>query len=628
MPGVVGTISLDGEPLDLNLIAAMRKSVTHQQWYRIDEYRSETNALAISVVDLDTFKRQKQPYLERADGVKVFLHGEINNDECAGEDPLRFIYSQYKRSGPNFAAKLNGSFIAIVVDEEKHTVLIANDRLASKPIFYFNDGKVLYFGPEIKSILVVPSLKRTVNLTAVADFLSRGHFTRDHTFIEDLHQMNNATVLKITPAGLFEHRYWQWNLEQGEDDHGAAYFRRELIKRLRKAVYRCSRAENAYGLLVSGGYDSGGILGAFLTEFSQRPLHTISWGRADDIPGSDAAVGRKLGKKFGSDHRFYKLSAEEVAQKFHDFVFFGEGLTWYPESYDLFHRIKDEQNVQILLRGDQCFGYGYTKWLEAHDELSMLRSLGINPFSTISNYRKVLKPSYYEEFCRRDAETIDHISARCTEKNILSRQMFFYFDVRIRYFLNPLNYVKTFAVESVRPLLDYDIIDFVGALPVKYKAGKNLWRHAVTEAFPEIFQETAVSRTDLDWGQSFRASGALKGFLYENLMAGGKLFDDFIDKAQLKIELDEFFAQPGTVTRKTSLRAAALKMVRRCPTTYAQLHKWSHYFNKWRGNTSVRLPSESVLLRLLILKFWGDIFLEYPVGGCSHFPTQVREDGP
>lgn len=612
MPGLVGAVNLKGNRISPNLVPAMRDAIRHRDWYKIDDYVSAEGAVAISRVHLNIINKSKQPYLGAEGKVKIFLQGEIYNEEVANSDPLTFIYHLYEQEGVNFAALLKGSFVVVIIDERENFVIIANDRLGYKPLYCFNDGQALYFGPEIKSLLLVPSLERKLNLAAVADFLANGHFTKEHTLIEGLGTMDKATVLKITASGVTQHRYWEHEFEEDDKDLGLKYYQETLIELLRQAVRRCLRSDSIYGLLLSGGHDSRGILGAYLEVQNGQKLHTISWGREEDIPNSDCAIAKRLAQKLGTQHGFYKLTAEEIIDNFREVILLGEGLTDFPESYDVFHQIKSQQGIDIVLRGDHCFGN--SRWLKVHDEHTMFLSLGFKALQYIESYRRILKPSYYQLFCKLDAETIDHVSSSCNAKNIYSRRNFFYVDVRTRYYLGPLNYVKNFAIESFTPLLDYDLLDFWSTLPVKYRLAKDLWRNAVEQKFPHLFEEVATRHNMIDWAPSFKNSPDVKRFIYQELIEGQNVFNEFIDVNSLKEELDAFFSTPSDAQPfRSRARTNALEMLKSVPNAYRFAHKCSYYLQKRRGKVRNILPTEHLIIRLLILKVWGDVFLNYPV---------------
>lgn len=627
MPGLVGMVSLKGEKVDLNLMQAMRSVIQHRDWYNIDDYVSPRGTVAISRVHLGIINKDEQPYPARNGRVKVFLHGEIYDDQVVDSTALEFVYRLYETKGSGFASSLNGSFVIVIVDEEEDLVLIANDRIATKPLFYFNDGRTIYFGPEMKSLFLTPSLERKLNLAAVADFLANGYFTREHTLIEGLETLDSATVLKVTASGVTRHRYWEPPLKYGFKIEGKErdrrYYQEQLDELLRKAVSRRLRTGNTYGILLSGGYDSRGILGYYLQETHDQKLHTISWGREENIPNSDCAVARKLAEKLNADHKFYKLTAEEVFDNFYDFVMLGEGVTWFPESYEVFHRIRERQGVDIVLRGDEWLG---SRAALVHDEHTMFRVLNVRALRHTRDYQRVLKPHYYQMFCELDAETNRHVSSRCSATNIRDRKDFFAVDVELKHYLNPLNCVKNFALESLTPFLDFDILDFVSTLPVKHRLDKILYRRTVLERFPELFEEVAQTHNMIDWAASFRNSPELKHFIYRALIKEQNAFTEFTDTNGLEKELDAFFAPRSAPSIQTKAKARATKLLGKSPTAYNLAHKCSYYFRKRTGRVRDRLPMEQLIIRLLILKLWGNVFLDYPVVNArSHIGCSGRQ---
>jgi len=614
MPGLVGIVSLNNDEINPNLIQGMRDAIMHQDWYQADDFVNENMTIAISRVNLGILNKDAQPYLARNGQVKIFLDGQIYKDEAPHPNPFEVIYQLYSKEGQNFAASLNGTFLIIIIDEDEQQVIVANDRRAGKPLFYFNDGCAVYFSPEMKSLLRIPSLNQQVNLTAVTDFLCNGFLMKGHTFIEDIERINGATVLKISSQGVMQHEYWRYEFEKDNRDRGKKYYKETLAHLLRQAVKRRLRNDGTYGILLSGGYDSRGILGFYLDEKANGELHTISWGREENIPDSDCDIARRLAQQLGASHRFYKLTAEEVIGNFSDFVKFSEGLAWYLESHDVFHRIRNQQGIDIILRGDECLGWNR---LRVHDDHTMLQSLGLRAFQDIPIYKKVLKSAYYQSFYEYDMETRRQILQRCTAKSLHNRKDFFYFDVRVKYLLSTFNYGKTLALESFTPLLDNDILDFLTILPYKYRLDKGLYRETIIEQFPHLFKEIAQRRNDLEWSVAFKSSPEIQRFVYQQLIEEQSLISEFVDMEKLKRELDAFYATPSNAASKpglkTQARTAVQKLDKIFPNAYNLAHKSSYILRKRQGRFKDDLPRHHLINRLLVLKVWGDIFLNYPV---------------
>ena len=616
MPGLVGVVSTRGEPVDLEMMRAMRNTIRHRDWYSLDDYVNSARTLALSRVHLGIRNRDRQPYLARGGRVKIFLHGDIYNDQAMDAGPLELVYGLYQKHGLSFASFLNGSFLVLIEDEDQDTILIASDRLASQPLFYCSDGRSLYFSPEMKSLFSVPSLERKLNLPALADFLANGCFTREHTLIEGIERLNNATVLRIAQGGIERYKYWEYEPGRGDADLGFEHYQRELAGLLRQAVRRRVRSGHAYGILLSGGFDSRGILGCYLETRGDAALNTISWGRDENIADSDCVVARRLAHKLGANHRFYKRPAEEVLDDFRNFVLLGEGLTDEVGSFRVFDRIRQEQGIDIILRGDECFGPSVRGGYLVHDEHTMFRNVDLRSLRYLDAYRRILKPYYYRLLCDLDSEMTKRLSARCKARNLRHRREFFALDVHQRYVLSPLNYTKSFVMESLTPWLDHDILDFVSILPASYRLGRGLYQSTLVKMFPELYGEFAQVGNVIDWADAFRSLPELQRFAYRVLIEEQSVFDEYIDTASLKEELDAFFHTPSdsrhTPGLKARATASAFDLLKLSPVLYDSAHKSAYYLRRWTGRLSDALPAERLIMRLLILKVWGEIFLALP----------------
>jgi asparagine synthetase B (glutamine-hydrolysing) len=134
MPGLVGIVTTNGDKVDPNLLETMGSAIKHHSWYKSDCYVNPKGTIGVSRVHLGIINKGKQPYSPPEGQVKVFLHGELYNDEVAHVEPMEFVYRLYEKEGLGFVSFLNGSFLVIVVDEREGMVIVANDRLASKPL--------------------------------------------------------------------------------------------------------------------------------------------------------------------------------------------------------------------------------------------------------------------------------------------------------------------------------------------------------------------------------------------------------------------------------------------------------------------------------------------------------------
>ncbi len=251
----------------------------------------------------------------------------------------------------------------------------------------------------------------------------------------------------------------------------------------------------------------------------------------------------------------------------------------------------------MILRGDECFGWH--SW--AFDERTMFSTLSINHLNELLKYKKILKDSYYESFIERNSKTINTMSSKCDAKNIHNRKDFFYLDQRLQHYLNPLSYIKSIEVELRNPWVDNDILDFMCTVPIKYRLDKNLYRKTIVKMFPELFSEIAQKSNLIDWGHEFRNSQVLKDFIYKELIESQNAFHEFILIDNLKIELDAFFSNNGH-SHDYGVTVKMGQMLRKFPVIY-------NFAQKWWSKSRSGIPMEIVIIRMLTLKIWCDLFI-------------------
>lgn len=607
MPGLAGIIQLAPGEIEPAVFSAMQRVLLHRPWYRTDTYRSADHRLAVARIHLGTLYPEPQPYLARQGRVKLFLYGEFYCEATLATPA--WIYQQYERYGPEALTQLHGSFILLLVDEDQQSTFLVNDRIGSKPLFYYQDREAFYFAPEQKSLLPIPSLSRQLSLPAAVDFLTNGHLTADHTLIEGVKTLASATLLHFQGERSTSRRYWTFTFDEEARDLGAEHYRAELSARLRQAVQRTRAVTERYGVLLSGGYDSRAILGCCLEAQPATTINTVSWGREEALSDSDCLVARQLAETLGTPHGFYQLSGAEILADWETFIRMGEGLTDFPESYAVFDRIRERQGLEAVLRGDECFGY--SRWTTVHDELSMFRALDLRVLHYMPDLQALLQPTRYRQFGELAAATRQQLSAQCPARQIHNRKDFYYLNARVKYYLNPLNYVKNFALESPRPLLDDDILDLVTRLPLKYRLGKRFWRATVVQLFPPLY--TALARRDnmIRWPAALRATPETEQWVRQQLLDPRAFLSDWFNRPALQAYLDHFFAPRPAGAAPTG--SGWLKRLEAHPRLYSWLHGGVYRVKKQLGRLDHTLEPERLILRLLILNSWGQFILNLPV---------------
>ena len=94
-------------------------------------------------------------------------------------------------------------------DERRRTVLLARDRLGKKPLYYGWSGRRLVFASELKSILQLPEVERSVNWESVSHLFTFLSTPSSESIIEGIHKLEPAHMLTASQgSAVVTERYW------------------------------------------------------------------------------------------------------------------------------------------------------------------------------------------------------------------------------------------------------------------------------------------------------------------------------------------------------------------------------------------------------------------------------------
>lgn len=196
-------------------------------------------------------------------------------------------------------------------DSREQALVLVRDRFGKKPLHYavLADG-VLAFASEIKSLLCLPALDRTLEPTAVADFFAYGYVPDPRTIYRAVHKLQPAHYL-IARRGrpIQSARYWSVLETVGDPDRMP--MPHELVGRLGEAVQRRLVADVPVGALLSGGVDSSAVL-ALMASGAPQPVRTFSIG-FDEQEVDESAHARAVADQYGTDHTVRRVSADDFS---------------------------------------------------------------------------------------------------------------------------------------------------------------------------------------------------------------------------------------------------------------------------------------------------------------------------
>jgi asparagine synthase (glutamine-hydrolysing) len=313
MCGICGTYGKD----DLDLIRKMSDSMLHRGPDDSGTYSDKGVAFGhrrLSIIDLNT---GHQPVHNEDGSVWVMLNGEIYNyrelrQELKGHEfytssDTEVIVHLYEDDPERFVDKLNGMFALAIWDSGRKRLTLARDPLGKKPLYYCQEGGVLYFGSEIKAILAA-GVSKQVDEEMIDGYLGYQFCLGERTLFRGIKKLMAGNILRASEGNFEISRYWDIvSKPTTTTDTAAAEHLRGLLERSSK--YRMI-ADVPIGAFLSGGIDSSAVV-ALTKPHVDYEYHTISVGFPTH---SELEYAKIVSSHVGTTHHELIITPEMVAK--------------------------------------------------------------------------------------------------------------------------------------------------------------------------------------------------------------------------------------------------------------------------------------------------------------------------
>ncbi len=209
------------------------------------------------------------------------------------------IVHAWESWGPACLDRLTGQFAFALWDRTRRTLFLARDHFGKKPLYYATDrlGRVL-FASELQALAGIPTLPRTLDPEAVADFFTLGYVPDPASIFCDIRKLPPGHCLTLTPGAPVPapRRYWQVPLTPVALP--AAEAAQHLFALLDAATARRLVADVPLGAFLSGGVDSAAVV-ACAARRRADPLDTftVAFDGAEDETPFAAEVARRYGTR-------------------------------------------------------------------------------------------------------------------------------------------------------------------------------------------------------------------------------------------------------------------------------------------------------------------------------------------
>jgi asparagine synthase (glutamine-hydrolysing) len=520
-----------------------------------------TNGVALgmrrlAIIDLIT---GEQPVFNEDKSIAAILNGELYNyrevrtrlekrghsfRSASDTEILPHLYEEY---GTAMVDQINGMFAFALWDAKRRRLFIARDRFGEKPLYWGVFDGTLLFASEPKVLLAHHSVKPSLNLQALRQYLSFDYVPAPLSIYEGIQKLPAAHSLTLEDGQITIAPYWQLSYQTvhpAPSENEAAEHLQELLA---ESVRMRLVSDVPLGVLLSGGVDSSAVA-ALAVRASSEAVKTFSISFAESS-FDESAYARGVAKFLGTDHHEERLSANLAAN------LVGEIGSWMDEPFSdpslvptyLLSRFT-RRHVTVALGGDggdELFAgypmYAGHRWAEIYNKVpAALRTGLIEPlvrllpvktknmsldykalrFITGAKYDPVARHHIWfgsftpdeqqqlltaeilretdSDIYREAREMVEQCDSDDTLKRMQSLDTRFYLAEDILTKVDRASMAVSLEVRA--PFLDPNVAEFAASLPSNYKLRGNKTKYILKKAVDDLLPPFVTRRGKKGFG--------------------------------------------------------------------------------------------------------------------------------
>jgi asparagine synthase (glutamine-hydrolysing) len=558
MCGISGQISLTSDPVP-NLrpgLVAMSQLLAHRGPDGHGLWQSSNDRVGLvhrrlAIIDLS--ESASQP-MRGVNGSVISFNGEIYNypelrDTLSdrwtfhSHSDTECILAAYDRYEEKCLNHLRGMFAFAIWDERKQRLFCARDRFGIKPLYYCQQGDILYFSSEAKAL--VPFLHEILtDKTALAEYLTFQYTIGEKTLFSGIRQLLPAHALVVENGKIKIWRYWDVQY-QIDFDHSPQYFHKRLHELLHESVSLHGRSDVSVGAYVSGGVDSSLIY--LLNQANRAGSPKGFHGRVVEYTGYDESEYAKAVMSMAAgDFYCIDINAVDFREHIANVIYHLDFPVAGPGAFPQFMVSKlAAEHLKVVMGGqggDEIFG-GYARYVIAYFEQCIKAAIDgqygngnyvvtmesiVPNLGLLREYKPLMKEFWrdgmFDSMDARYFRLVNRATDMNDEIDWKELNMSAVFESFQTIFNNPNNVAKeayfdkmthfdfkcllpallqvedrmsmAHGLESRVPFLDHPLVEFLATVPadVKFKGGN--MKHLIKQVFRDVLPVEILNRRD------------------------------------------------------------------------------------------------------------------------------------
>ncbi len=236
------------------------------------------------------------------EGTKMFLNGRFYDS-----DPLT-VLKNFRKNGPGILKNTDGDYVLIIIDNA--IISIIRDRHGvGRQIFYTND----YFSTDLFDFSKLNDFECKPNTEALMTFLSIGYIPSPQSSLLGVNKLGAGNMLtlkngNLTVTDLYPAADYMKNVSTCKLTVDQAIEEYESLHK--KAIKSRIGNQKRIGLLLSGGYDSGGNISA-LRDVYDGHVSSFSIGFKNNR-WTELPLAKLLSERYNSSHYDYEIDGSEI----------------------------------------------------------------------------------------------------------------------------------------------------------------------------------------------------------------------------------------------------------------------------------------------------------------------------
>ncbi|MFA6636888.1 MAG: asparagine synthase-related protein [Candidatus Omnitrophota bacterium] len=489
MPGIYGFCGLDSASAESG-IAAMSTAMYLYSHFRQDQVFRDAY-VAASRVHLGKIGMTISPACDELNN-GVWIEGEVYNlaevvkeagwaggSVSNADFPKWILYAYRVNQLEAFLNRMDGYFCAALYDPYARKVLLISDRYGMRMLYWYHRNGVFAWSGEVKGILALPHVDRTIDKTSLPCFMDLGYLMGEHTWFEHISLIKPATILEYDiAANTVAHKYyWTWGeIKQSQlsfDDAVDA-----LYEAFMTSVQRKFNPDERIGISLSGGLDSRAIFAAVNKLYPDYEGYAYTFGvpDCDDIEIAKQVVSRSRWR-----HEEFHFTSDNWFLPRIQMIWNTDGMQDMKHMHGGEFAAVVAKQIDVNLNGylgDVVAGGGW------------INSMFMGKRATDKNL-----DDFYHRYCE-----LSDIAAKYYTIN--SREPGLYMS-RARRFTNMGTVNILVSLDQRKPFFGNVVLDLALSVPEQYRLRNSVYSVMLKRYYPSFFK-------DIPWQKTGKVVGLLK----------------------------------------------------------------------------------------------------------------------